>query len=185
MRRWWTRWITGGVHDHEEGEARPGCEGCQTEGLYPERGEQPFEPPLYREKRSGPGVKTINPPRPPQPDPIPRPAREAASPAALDVLRDIVQHWDAGDIDHDYDAISGAIDAGRDLVRATIGLSGEHRHPEAASPAALDALREVNDWLNAHPGVRMTTEDHAEWFAFLRRRGYDPLARLTEQEDRP
>ena len=48
---------------------------------------------------------------------------------ADELLRDLVQHWDAGDIDHDYDAITGAFDAAREYVRANVGLTGEHRHP--------------------------------------------------------
>ena len=64
-------------------------------------------------------------------------ARAQGGPS-LELLRDVVQHWDAGDIDHDYDAITGAFDAAREHVRATIGLSGEHRHPTQGGPSGID-----------------------------------------------
>ncbi len=53
----------------------------------------------------------------------------------------------------------------------------------ATIDARAEALRDANDWLNEHPGVRMTPEDHAEWWDFLRNNGYDP-ARLSEGTDR-
>lgn len=48
--------------------------------------------------------------------------------------------------------------------------------PTVAEVEAMlaDGLRLADDWLNTHPGVRMTAHDHADWWAFLRSHGYDP-----------
>lgn len=53
---------------------------------------------------------------------------------------------------------------------------------QARDEGRREAVRLANDWLNGHPGARMTVEDHADWYVFLRSHGYDPVAGLNASE---
>jgi hypothetical protein len=85
---------------------------------------------------------------------------------SLALIRDLVQHWDAGDIDLDFDAITGAFDAARDFVRRHGRMAGEHRHPVASRvdlgllAAALDNVDREYDqgWTPAHYARAIATE---------------------------
>jgi hypothetical protein len=67
---------------------------------------------------------------------------------------------------------TGWID-GRPMTEAEARVASAVFAEAAAGPTA-GLLGLANDWLHSHPGIRMTAEDHADWYRFLREHGYEP-----------